>query len=258
MYDCYGQSVGVLGFVQFAGFQDGLSITLALLVVNLLSYRFYPVSLERFASCGAFFICLLVSLHIRFAPSTFFQILFLILFFTQFALAAFLFTSGQIRSVYMPVGYALIGALAVTVLWMSWEGAALHSLTLLAAPTAKLISIMLGIFLAVWVCRIVPERQKLFKTPVVLAFPAIALLAWVGIPALLFVLWVLVLGYARGDKHLVALGLALIPFTLFLFYYNLSLSLLHKSGLLIASGLILLAVSGYLYSLHRKADQQCS
>ncbi len=60
---------------------------------------------------------------------------------------------------------------------------------------------------------------------------------------LFFTLLLLVLGYATREKIMTGLGLILMPYYLFDYYYTLKLSLLEKSLLLMASGVVLLAVA---------------
>ena len=59
----------------------------------------------------------------------------------------------------------------------------------------------------------------------------------------------MVFGYAKHEEHLMRIGALLMPVFLFLYYYNLDISLMQKSGTLMGSGIVLLA--GSLYMKHK-------
>ncbi len=72
---------------------------------------------------------------------------------------------------------------------------------------------------------------------------ALLVLAYFLPPTLFFALLIMVLGYATHDRVMTGLGLALMPYYLFDYYYTLQWSLLDKSLLLMASGVVLLLVA---------------
>jgi uncharacterized membrane protein len=79
---------------------------------------------------------------------------------------------------------------------------------------------------------------------------ALVLAPTVFAPGIAFSLLLLALGFYRGHLILSALGvIALIGFTI-MFYYNLQLSLLWKSLVLVASGLLLLVLRWGLMRMH--------
>ena len=57
----------------------------------------------------------------------------------------------------------------------------------------------------------------------------------------------LILGHAKHEKLLVALGALFLPAFLFSYYYMLDLNLMTKSGVLIGSGLLALTGAFYLH-----------
>ena len=59
-------------------------------------------------------------------------------------------------------------------------------------------------------------------------------------------LFLLILGHATGRRSLEVLGLVALPVFLFLYYHDLQVPLLAKSGIVIASGLVLLALRFFL------------
>jgi uncharacterized membrane protein len=56
----------------------------------------------------------------------------------------------------------------------------------------------------------------------------------------------MIFGYAKQDKLILITGAVLMPVFIFLYYYNLDINFLVKSGILIGSGAILLAGYGYM------------
>lgn len=73
---------------------------------------------------------------------------------------------------------------------------------------------------------------------------------------LFFALLLMVLGYAAHDKVILAIGLLLLPYYLFQYYYDLQTTLLNKSYLLMASGLILLLIAGFIGKMGWHRERQ--
>lgn len=103
-------------------------------------------------------------------------------------------------------------------------------------PSRILLAVLLW-QMAGWAARDMEVRPE----PLVLARVAVALLACVGSAGLLAAGLLLVLGFDRQDRTLLALGGCALPLFLWAFYYDLRLTLAVKSVALIASGLSLLA-----------------
>ena len=87
---------------------------------------------------------------------------------------------------------------------------------------------------------------KLKTQPLLLASMGALLLGLIAAPGILLAIMLMVLGYARHERLLLATGVVLIPVFLFLYYYQLDLSLLQKSAALAGSGALLLAGRFYL------------
>jgi uncharacterized membrane protein len=71
-------------------------------------------------------------------------------------------------------------------------------------------------------------------------------LAAVTTPGVLAAIGLLVLGHARRDALLLAMGTAFFPIFIVVFYYEMEVSLLAKSYILMASGAVLLAARWFL------------
>jgi hypothetical protein len=87
---------------------------------------------------------------------------------------------------------------------------------------------------------------RLREEPLVVAIVATVCLAAVTTPGVLAAIGLMVLGYARRDTLLLAMGTAFFPVFIVVFYYEMETSLLIKSYTLMASGAVLLAARWFL------------
>lgn len=85
---------------------------------------------------------------------------------------------------------------------------------------------------------------------------ALLILAYFLPPTLFFALLLMVLGYATHDNVITGLGLLMMPYYLFKYYYDLQWSLLDKSLLLMASGVILLVVAFAVAKLPNQTNKR--
>jgi hypothetical protein len=88
--------------------------------------------------------------------------------------------------------------------------------------------------------------RRLKEEPLVVAVVATVCLAAFTTPGVLAALGLLVLGYARRDALLLAMGTAFFPAFIVVFYYEMQISLLTKSYILMGSGAVLLAARWFL------------
>lgn len=88
--------------------------------------------------------------------------------------------------------------------------------------------------------------QGLRREPMVLAICVTLLLGVVSSPGILAAVWLLVLGYALGDRILLGLGSISLPAFMVMYYYGLDVSPLTRSGVLVTSGAVLLGARWYL------------
>ncbi len=88
--------------------------------------------------------------------------------------------------------------------------------------------------------------SRLREEPMIVAMTATVCLAAVTTPGVLAAIGLMVLGYARRDGLLLAMGMAFFPTFIVVFYYELETSLLTKSYILMASGAVLLLARAFL------------
>lgn len=220
---------------------DPWSYTLALLMITVLTYPVYRVPVDRFLF--PFIVLCFLLFNILEDSGAHHVLLFHSSFLLQFAMASVLLTHRKIKSDYIPLAYALVFSLCVHVLILASGELASEDIAVISPYFASLILTGGLIALFGWAAG---DMAKLRTKPLLLASMGAALLGLIAAPGILLAIMLLVLGYARHERALLATGAALIPVFLFLYYYQLEISLLQKSAALAGSGALLLAGRFYL------------
>ena len=236
------------------GYDRLWSNTLALLIITVLAYPFYRVAVGRFLFPFVVLSCTLSSIMDDTGEHS--ALLFHPFFLCQFVAAAVLLTRANIKADYMPFAYALVCSLCVHVLFLAWVTLTWDDTEVISPYFASLILSGGLIALFGWAAG---GMVKLKTEPLLLASTGALLLGLMAPPGMLLGIMLLVFGYARHERALLATGVALIPVFLFFYYYQLDLSLLQKSVALAGSGALLLA--GRFYLLRRgwdKSSQPCA
>ena len=217
------------------------SYTLALLMITALTYPLYRVPVDRFLF--SFIVLCFLLFNILEDSGQRRILLFYGFFLLQFAMASVLLTHRKIKSDYIPLAYALVFSLCVNVLFLASGELASKNMAVISPHFASLILTGGLIALFGWVAG---DLAKLKTEPLALASAGAALLGLMSAPGILLAIMLMVFGHARHDRPLLATGAMLIPVFLFLYYYQLDLSLLQKSAALAGSGALLLAGRCYL------------
>lgn len=93
----------------------------------------------------------------------------------------------------------------------------------------------------IWLCQwAAGGPRSLRREPIILAAIAAAVLGAVSTPGILAGVGLMILGYAQEDRPLLGLGIVFFPVFIIAYYYDLDVTLLTKSWILLASGAILL------------------
>lgn len=240
-----GKILFVIGFAKMFGKNSGWSITLSTLLISVATYYVYRMSIDRFLSTLAILTSLLSNLVSSRYFSSYTEMLLNLFFFIQLILAIVLFTHGRIKREYIPLAYATAFSLCITIIYFAmeskigrWGSKQDYSLIFInAALTISLIG-LIG-----WAAG---NLKKLKTEPLILAALGAALLGIVSAPGVILSICLMVLGYAKHEKLLLLMGILLMPVFIFLYYYNLDISLMAKSGVLVGSGALLLVGRGYL------------
>lgn len=246
-------SIGKTLFVVGLDFHSDLGVPVSTLLITVATYHVYRMSIDRFLSTLVFFISLLNNLltkqYFNISP----EIMLNLFFFIQVLLAAILLIHGRVKMDYIPIAYAVVFSLSLTTIYFTidfkigyWNKGQTYSLTF--------VNILLTLSLIGLIGWVSGNLNKLQTEPLMLAFIGTVLLGFISAPGVILAICLMVLGYAKHEKLLLLMGLLLIPVFIFLYYYNLDISLMAKSGTLIGSGIVLLVSRGYLAA--KKLDRR--
>ena len=220
-------------------------ISLGLFIVTGITHRVYQVAIERFLFSFATLFSILVNILWNEETKGLREVLFNGFFLLQFAIVAILLTNSRINRDFIPITYALVFSLCVSVLFLSahaefrnWqEEGLIHPIFINFVLTGGLITLF------AWAAG---GKEKLKTEPLMIASLGAVLLGLISAPGILLTIGLMVIGYAKHEKRLITTGALLMPIFIWIYYYNLDISLLQKSGVLIGSGILLLAGRFYL------------
>lgn len=240
-----GKILFVIGFSKMFGRYGGWGITLSTLLITTATYHVYRMSIDRFLSTLAIFTSLLININSERYFGSSAEIVLNLFFFIKIILAAVLLTHGKVKRDYIPLAYATAISLCITVIYFTveskighWENKQDYSLNFINALLTLSLVGLIG-----WAAG---NLEKLKTEPLILASLGAILLGIVSAPGVILSICLMVLGYAKHEKLLLLIGIVLMPLFIFLYYYNLNVSLMTKSGVLVGSGLVLLVGRGYL------------
>jgi hypothetical protein len=238
-----GKALFTFGMAEIL--DSGWGATVALLIITVATYNIYRMSVDRFLSTFAVFFSILVNIlwDRELAGSR--ELLLNGFMLLQMAGAAVLITNVKIKRDYIPLLYGLLFSLCASALFLAsyakfgyWRHEEfINPVFITLLFTGSLIAII------TW---IVGGIEKLNAGPTRLACLGAILLGLISAPGIILSIILMVLGYAKHEKIMVTMGALLVPVFLFFYYYNLDVSLMEKSGVLIGSGVALLAGRFYI------------
>lgn len=246
-----GKILFVLGAGSFFNHVSSWHLLFFVTLITAVTYPFFHMFLDRFLSlCVLFFVLLLACLNRGEGYDTDLPNMLLLngSFCLQLMSAAFFLTAKNLSDPWRPLARALVVSLIFNVLFVS------HLQNIFFNQKALNLTFMTGLltlsllFLIGWI----GGRKRRHHPPLLSAFLGSLVLGFLSTPGILLSLILMILGYEKPEKILILLGAFCLPIFLFLFYYSLDLTLLTKSGILIGSGLLLLAGRFYVLSLDRE------
>ena len=260
---CLGKILFVFGcsvkFAELVGVESTLFLTFApwvptlvLLGTTVITYNTYGLNIDRFYS-SLFVLNMMLIAAITTRSPWIKNIYICLLLVVEIALSAILILPRIAKS-YHPLGYASLFSLCITVFYISIFSSILSSeavprTIILNFSVLILTSILIG--LIVWVAG---NKEYIKTQPGVIALVFATLIGAISTPGITLSLCFLIIGFKQSNKIVYYLGIILMPIVLSFYYYNLNTTLMIKSGILIASGLILLA--GRTYIISKKIDQE--
>ena len=238
-----GKTLCVMGVSQWL--ESDWGVTIALLLVTSLTYFIYRMSIDRYLSTLAMCLSVLINIFSVADVAAYQNMLFHLFFFGQLSIVAFLIAYPRVTYAYKPLTYALLTSLSICILYLAGQ---IEIIAHLDQPYWILTGyINIALILTLWILIIwaAGGLQKWRKHPLCAAYIAILLLGLISAPGILWGLGLMILGYGRHERLLIIAGALLFPLFIWLYYYNLDITLLQKSLILFGSGVILLA--GHFY-----------
>ncbi|WP_085899388.1 DUF4401 domain-containing protein [Kiloniella majae] len=239
-----GKFLFIFATVEWFG-ESLLVIALSSFLITALTYPFYRLHVERFmSSCGVLIVMLLNILwedHLILPTDIAFNLFMLI----QLVASGCLLLSPRIPAFFQPLSQALIVSLAISVLFLSsyneFDYLGNH---LFISPFIS--NILLALALTLLIIWAAGGKEYIKREPVIAGIIGSVFLAILSAPGILLSLGLMIFGYARHDRLFTLFGFLLLPVFLWLYYYNLDITLLEKSIVLVASGGIMIAGKFYL------------
>jgi hypothetical protein len=235
-----------MGIALLLAPNEGWGASLALTALTAATYHVFPMSLDRFLSSLALFVSIFFNLVSESSAWAAIQIAINAFFVAQLGLAAFLITSRRIDRDYLPIAYAAIAALCIVVMFFALRSE-VGKFGYRQDFSPAIINVSLAAALIALIGWAAGGMEKLKTEPLLVASAGSVCLGVVSAPGILLSAGLMILGYAQHDRVLLVLGALLLPVFMFVYYYNLHLTLMAKSAILVASGALLLAGRAYMH-----------
>ncbi|WP_299379165.1 DUF4401 domain-containing protein [uncultured Kiloniella sp.] len=222
-----------------------LAIALSSLLITALTYPFYRLHVERFMSCTGVLIVILLNILWEDELGLPTDIAFNLFILVQLIAAGCLLFHPRVLAFFQPLSQALIVSLTGSVLFLSshTEFNYLDNPLVISPAISNILIAAALIFLIIWAAG---GKEHIKREPIIVAMIGTILLALLSAPGILLSLGLMIFGYARHDRLFTLFGFLLLPVFLWLYYYNLDITLLQKSIILVASGGVMIAGKFYL------------
>jgi uncharacterized membrane protein len=236
-------------------------------VVSIICIRFYPYSVHKFLSVHLLLISLLILAEkMKIAELSMALLMVMTTFFTCWMwLNESRYVNSKFNAIFRPIQYALVSALLLGAIiidhfhrafshqWDKASGFPLHEI------------IAIGFFAGfAWLIHRIFQRldgdadrdkQPLLKGGL-LALMLVLSIVFYYSPSILASLFLLLLGIERNSRIVIPLAIVSLIYAIGRYYYQLDLTLLHKSLLLMGSGLMLLVAGIITYRQGQKKQDQ--
>lgn len=281
--------IGFYGFFEDLYYTpfDSWIIPLMFLISTVCTYSLYSFPLERFiSSCCVLFSTLIYLFNTSFS---YFWTMTLLhtFFFIQLGILAFVFLhdkssygksfhdksphdkSSHVKALYnkvlhgefskqskyIPVAYACIFSIAITILiFTPYPDNFFGTLYTQGALYLSSINILFVCALLFLLFKIVGDWRAMLRRPLVVLVATTILLGFVSTTGILFSLILLGLGHAKQNRLISSIGSLFLITFLTTYYFYLDLTLLQKSATLVGTGLMLLLARYFILRQDRSID----
>ena len=235
----------VASLVSFKSDQIFWALTGTMALLTGLTYFTINSSIDKFFSCLTTLVFLFASLIYKPQNPYLTELAYGPLYGVLLGLALWLLLNNSLKATWQPLAFALLIFTCILLpLWPEMS-IGLHALTSkFPAYTVKL-SLMAGFLITAYM--IAKQHAKLDLDLIIITLALTIILALYGPQNILAALIILILGYYKFNRPLLVLGLISFIYFLISYYYQLNITLLQKSGLLLISGTALLAGWAYLH-----------
>lgn len=238
-----GKLLVVIGIVGMT--ENIWHIPLTFLVLAIPTYFLFPMSLERYLSVTSVLLSALVVLMLDKDLKLGIFYVFNAIFLIELLITAYLVTRPFQRLI-QPLLYAFLTSLLCMTIYLTTQGLIIQELSTGFVPLPWT-NIMLSLALIALIIYAAKESGNINPEVIIVSVLGSIALTAISAPGIIISVSFLILGYLRSDRVLLVISALAIPCFLIQYYYNLNISLLHKSGILVASGACLLLGYGYIY-----------
>ncbi len=235
----------VATLVSFKSDQIFWALTGTMVLLTALTYFTINNSIDKFFSCLTTLVFLFASLVYKPQNPYLSELAYGPLYGALLALALWLLLSNTIKATWQPLAFSLLVFTCILLpLWPEMS-IGLHNLT--SKLTSYIVKLCLGASFLITAYRVAKDQAKLSPDLIILTLALTIILALYGPQNILAALIILILGYYKYNRSLLVLGILSFIYFLISYYFQLNITLLEKSGLLLINGIALLVVWAYLH-----------
>jgi len=237
--------------LRIGNIESTWTITLALLFVTLLTYFVFPNIVDRFLSSLATLLSLLFNLIKEYQNN----IPLFVIFATSLAILYGLYIWRNRPQAWDPLVIACIVYLCCISIFLStyFLSSELSNELFWKVPSVAF-NLLVAAFLIGLCFHFAGSLTSLFELPLLFSCISIIILSLVSNNGILWSIGLLILGYGKHQRGLITFGITFLILFLIEYYYNLSMTLQHKSFLLMASGALLLIIYSAMKYLNWDKD----
>ena len=242
-----GKIMFVTGFGEFLSDftmspDNGWNYSLSLFLVTLGSYFFYDR--DRFLSLFVFLISILINIDSAISDN-YNEIFINGYFLFQFICICILFMIIRDSRKYFSIAYSFVFSLSVTVLFITIKTVFINDGDF-GWITWSFTNLILSLGMILLIYRILGNQNVINNKAFLGALSGVFLLGVISSSGIIFVIFLMILGYWRHEKILLVLSVLLMPVFLISYFYSLDLLLIQKSIVLVMSGILLLGIRFFL------------